>query len=108
VVLLSLISEDNMFYSVVCSYPITHTSGVSLRVGVAVIVLLTEDPNLYPDDPLITIFTTLITLHDTTCPIPSGIIPGSLGPNGPFCAKLFHHQSQQLAQLRTANNVLEA
>jgi len=30
-----------------------------------------------------------------------------LGPNGPFLCKLFHNQSQQLAQLQTANNALE-
>src|SRR5882724_3214091 len=30
-----------------------------------------------------------------------------LGPNGPFLCELFHNQSQQLAQLQTANNVLE-
>src|SRR5882724_7009210 len=31
----------------------------------------------------------------------------SLGPNDPFLCKLFHNQSQQLAQLQTANNPLE-
>jgi len=30
-----------------------------------------------------------------------------LGPNGPFLCELFHNQSQQLAQLQTANNALE-
>jgi len=30
-----------------------------------------------------------------------------LGPNGPFLCKLFNTQSQQLAQLQLANNVLE-
>ena len=30
-----------------------------------------------------------------------------LGPNGPFLCKLFHNQSQQLAQLQMANNVLK-
>src|SRR5882724_11412883 len=31
----------------------------------------------------------------------------SLGPNSPFLCELFHNQSQQLAQLQTANNVLK-
>jgi len=31
----------------------------------------------------------------------------SLGPNGPFLCKLFHNQSQQLAQLQMANNSLK-
>ena len=30
-----------------------------------------------------------------------------LGPNGPLLHELFHNQSQQLAQLQTANNALE-
>ena len=30
-----------------------------------------------------------------------------LGPNGPFLCKLFHNQSQQLAQLQMANNALK-
>src|SRR5882724_4309635 len=30
-----------------------------------------------------------------------------LGSNGPFLCELFHNQSQQLAQLQMANNVLE-
>src|SRR5882724_6106376 len=31
----------------------------------------------------------------------------SLGPNSPFLCELFHNQSQQLAQLQTANKALE-
>jgi len=31
----------------------------------------------------------------------------SLGPNGPFLHELFNTQSQQLAQLQSANNVLK-
>jgi len=57
--------------------------------------------------PLTAIFTTLSPLHDTYHVPPTEEYWESLGPNGLFLCELFHNQSQQLAQLQMANNVLE-
>src|SRR5882724_8359599 len=89
-----------------------HPSGpqsISESRSGLIVVFPSQKIKLYPDDPthchLYIITTDCMTLtmsHHLTEEYWE-----SLGPSGPFLCELFHNQSQQLAQLQTANNVLK-
>src|SRR5882672_7244871 len=80
------------------AHPLWSISGCSSGF---VIVLPSQKIKLYPENP--TLPSTLYTMsHQLT----EGYWE-SLGPNGPFLREILHSQSQQLAQLKAANNALE-
>ena len=63
-------------------------------------MLPSQKIKLYSDDP------TLSTMHYQQA-TKSDEYLDSLGPNGPFLFKLFHNQSQLVAQLQASNNDLQ-